>query len=667
MNKRLFIIIFISVLSLLLGCAQDTTQNPTLTAATTLTTTAHPTTSSVTSVPTTLAPTSEPLTTISVTTAPTTLAPTTHPTTQLETTTLPPAGVLNPGFESGSLEGWMVLSGDAFTDDAVSDATETSGGIAYQKQGDYFFGAYSVSQTGIMRSSTFTVSGSGYVSFLLGGGYHPGLTYVAIKDAQTDVELFRIANQSTLTGDGDPNLYRMSRYYVSLTAYIGQDVYFLVVDQSTQPGGFILVDDFLTHYPSIPNLASGIFAHNIRPVFSPLASTPYELPNGDFSSRTLAGWTVVGESGSFQNSHINPSFRLSNRSDEGKVGLLRSSAFIVGGEGIISFRLGATKHRDVTYLTLKKVGTNEEVFRTYSDRWRDSDEEATHLYFVDLNAYYGEALYFEIVDNSRGDWGLITLEQIQTHYLETPNVIDEIALNLAIFVDGDYTYSAMRAYVDPLIEGISDLMTKTTLRKTFYATIDGIETYKDTFPTVLEHKDNGMTFVITGDIHAMWLRDSSAQVLPYLQFMTIDADVTRMVEGLLRQQFEQIRRDPYANAFNRDGSVFERKFEIDSLCYPLWLAYEYYQITGNTQIFDYFFVMTVEKVISTLIAEQNHSDDNYRITHQTDRDISTHQFHPESKLIWSGYRPSDDVQYYRYFIPGNMFAVATMEKMAILF
>lgn len=628
----------ISILSLLSGCASDTTIM-------------HSTT--------------EPVVTTAVTTQiHSTYIPSTSPTSP--TTTETTSSWVNLGFETGDLEGWTVLSGDAFSADAISDQSELRGGIPTQKQGQYFFGDYHHSQTGMMRSESFQISGSGYISFMFGGGYHPGLTYVAIKDAQTDIELFRIGNQTTLTGDDDPNLFRMSRYYVSLSAYIGQEVYVLIVDQSTQPGGVILIDDIITHYPSIPNLASGIFAHNIRPVFSPLVAIPHALQNGDFSSGTLAGWTVVGESGSFRSSHINDTFRLSNRSDESKVGLLRSSAFLVGGEGIISFRLGATKHRDLTYLSVKKVGTNEEVFRTYSDRWKDSDEEATHLYFIDLNAYAGEALYLEIVDNSRGDWGLITLEAIQTYYQETPVVTDEIALNLLTLVEGDYTYTAMRAFVDPLIEAISDPVERTTLRKTFYATIDGIETYKDTFPTVLEHRANGMTFVITGDIHAMWLRDSSAQVLPYLQFMTIDPDITRMVEGLLRQQFEQIRRDPYANAFNRDGSVFERKFEIDSLCYPLWLAYEYYQITGKTEIFDYFFVMTVEQVISTLIDEQNHSDDNYRITHQADRDISTHYFHPESKLIWSGYRPSDDVQYYRYFIPGNMFAVATLEKMALL-
>jgi meiotically up-regulated gene 157 (Mug157) protein len=329
--------------------------------------------------------------------------------------------------------------------------------------------------------------------------------------------------------------------------------------------------------------------------------------------------------------------------------------------------MGGTKHQESTYLSIKKVGTNEEVFRTFSNRWKESDEEATHLYFIDLNDHYDERLYIELVDNSRTDWGLITFEDLTTHYQELPMVYDEIALNILDDIKIDLTYTEMRNYVDGLIDSITDETERITFEKNFYATIDGIENFKGSWPSVIDINPDGTVFVSTGDIDAMWLRDSSAQVLPYLQFMDIDEDVQILVRGLLKKQFELIRRDPYANAFNRDGSVFERKFEIDSLCYPIWLAYEYYERTEDGSIFDKFFEMTVIKILETFENEMSHTGEFYQIPHQVDRDADVDQVNTDSGLIWSGYRPSDDVTYYKFFIPGNMFAVATLEKLSEIY
>src|ERR1035437_62587 len=112
------------------------------------------------------------------------------------------------------------------------------------------------------------------------------------------------------------------------------------------------------------------------------------------------------------------------------------------------------------------------------------------------------------------------------------------------------------------------------------------------------------TTVITGDIAAMWLRDSSAQVWPYLPLAGRDPALRELLEGVLRRQVRCILIDPYANAFMTDLSrttplpwsvkdktemksgVGERKWEIDSLCYPMRLAYGYWKQTGDTRPFD---------------------------------------------------------------------------------
>ena len=147
--------------------------------------------------------------------------------------------------------------------------------------------------------------------------------------------------------------------------------------------------------------------------------------------------------------------------------------------------------------------------------------------------------------------------------------------------------------------------------------------------------------------------------------MTVDEDVQQTVRGLLLKQFELIRRDPYANAFNKDGSTFERKFELDSLAYPLWLSKQYYDITGDSEIFNKFFLITLDRLMTVLETEREHGNSDYTI-YSADNDKGVNSY-KDCGLIWSGYRPSDDVCHYKFFIPGNMFVVSALEDMVEMF
>ncbi|MBQ3170122.1 MAG: glycoside hydrolase family 125 protein, partial [Clostridia bacterium] len=125
------------------------------------------------------------------------------------------------------------------------------------------------------------------------------------------------------------------------------------------------------------------------------------------------------------------------------------------------------------------------------------------------------------------------------------------------------------------------------------------------------------TFVITGDIPAMWLRDSTAQVLHYVRFAD-DPEIAKMIEGLLSRQADCILRDPSANAFTREENsytpyndfprasdwVWERKYEIDSLCYPMWLAEKYINKTGNTAFLSGSFHEAIKTVLKVFATEQ---------------------------------------------------------------
>lgn len=193
------------------------------------------------------------------------------------------------------------------------------------------------------------------------------------------------------------------------------------------------------------------------------------------------------------------------------------------------------------------------------------------------------------------------------------------------------------------------------------------------------------TFVYTGDIHAMWLRDSGAQVWPYVQLANSDAGLKDMVEGVIRRQFKCILIDPYANAFN-DGptggdwmsditdmkpEIHERKWEIDSLCYPLRLAYEYWKVTGDSSIFDQTWIETIQTILTTFKTQQRkEGTGSYRFQRKTERALDTLSndglgapVNP-CGLIVSAFRPSDDACTFQYLVPSNFFAVSVLRKAA---
>ena len=193
------------------------------------------------------------------------------------------------------------------------------------------------------------------------------------------------------------------------------------------------------------------------------------------------------------------------------------------------------------------------------------------------------------------------------------------------------------------------------------------------------------TFVYTGDIHAMWLRDSGAQVYPYVQLANDDKELKDMLEGVIRRQFKCIIIDPYANAFN-DGptggewmtdltdmkpDLHERKWEIDSLCYPIRLAYEYWKVTGDDSIFDSEWLQAMERVYATFIEQQRKEGKGpYRFQRKTERALDTLNNDgwgapvKPCGLIVSSFRPSDDATTLQYLVPSNFFAVASLRKAA---
>jgi meiotically up-regulated gene 157 (Mug157) protein len=196
------------------------------------------------------------------------------------------------------------------------------------------------------------------------------------------------------------------------------------------------------------------------------------------------------------------------------------------------------------------------------------------------------------------------------------------------------------------------------------------------------------TAVITGDIAAMWLRDSSAQVWPYLPLAAKDDALRALLEGVIRRQARCILIDPYANAFMADLSaaplprslkddteltpgVGERKWEIDSLCYPIRLAHGYWRRTGDVRPFDARWQRAMTLIVETFrVQQRKHGLGPYRFQRVSERVTETlacggygNPVKPVG-LIASGFRPSDDACIFPFLVPSNLFAVTSLRQLA---
>lgn len=233
-------------------------------------------------------------------------------------------------------------------------------------------------------------------------------------------------------------------------------------------------------------------------------------------------------------------------------------------------------------------------------------------------------------------------------------------------------YQYLYNYVDSVVQSLHDPVEKEMFRKC----------YLNTLETTVE-EDCGDAFIKTGDIPAMWLRDSSVQVSHYVRLAGVDSDVKNLIRSVLTRQFKCILIDPYANAFNKTANgmghkdvtlnndhVWERKFELDSLVYPLWLLNKYYQYTADATVFDDLFFDTFGLMLKTMQTEQHHDQQSpyyfkrfgefaYDTLENYGRGAPTGY----TGMIWSAFRPSDDRCKYHYLVPANLFASTTLKTL----
>ncbi|MCX2456402.1 glycoside hydrolase family 125 protein [Lacticaseibacillus nasuensis] len=211
-------------------------------------------------------------------------------------------------------------------------------------------------------------------------------------------------------------------------------------------------------------------------------------------------------------------------------------------------------------------------------------------------------------------------------------------------------------------------------------------TYADTLQNALVADGAERIFVLTGDIPAMWQRDSTAQMRPYLVPAQTDPELADVIEKVINRQMFNMALDPYANAFNQSANgagwqtddtemgpwIWERKYELDSLCYPAQLAYLFWKNTGRTSHFNAQFEKAIAAMVKVIRQEQDHAHSPYHFHRGEERPEDTlvegvGRPVVQTGLSWNGFRPSDDACVYGYLIPSNLFAVEVLRHLAEIY
>ena len=341
--------------------------------------------------------------------------------------------VFNGGFEMGGNQGWW-NNGEP---GAVTNADAFFSGVAYGKDGNFLYsgvedhmaGNGREYRRGVLTSSVFEISGTGYITFMLGGGGNE-LCYVQIIDAVTGEILARYHQQAMEDAV-------LKQYIADLSAYIGRTVRIQVVDQAENAWGCVSFDNVVTYYPEGKVLPEGILAIDIK------GDLKYTIDNGSFETGNIDGWTMnITESGA----HNTLGWVLENEIDAGwytkndgikdgrflftfaqpgdincenTKGTLQSSTFSLKQGSFVSFKFGAAGggiNHDV-YIELCRADGSV-IARFYNDAEGKSNTRMNAYYYqyndVEVNCF------FRVVDNSTGNYGCLVIDDFRVNLESAP-------------------------------------------------------------------------------------------------------------------------------------------------------------------------------------------------------------------------------------------------------
>ena len=354
--------------------------------------------------------------------------------------------IANGDFETGSLAGWTIVSGDAFANSGVNhESVWWNENITYSRDGEYHYGYYNPTGTGVMRSTEFELGGSGWITFKLGGCSKNYETYIRVmmKSDSGDYEIARYSNhkywdfQFPYVQNG-MRLLNLNQYYADLSAYIGKTLYIEVVDNNSEANdlGCITLDSIKTYWEEKPVWYDIVTFEAKSFVSADIeVESKYQVLNGTFETGDLTGWTLTGEIGVVTNDSTwwaealpynkKGEYLFSGNAHEAGKGSLVSSEFEIGGTGYITFMMSGGKNPALCYVRVVDTETNTELVRYCNELYIDNGIGLINkgsnlmnmlLYKADLSEYIGKKVRIEVVDNAENDWGLVCVDSFITYY-----------------------------------------------------------------------------------------------------------------------------------------------------------------------------------------------------------------------------------------------------------